>query len=1150
LVSVYILLSMRLLCLNNVSDQIIKIAAGFSKVFVEEENEVYKEALSSAGIAYEIDLTNLVPVVKAHGASIEFVEDVIAVGFVDSTADVESLTKIANYAGRGITVIVDEEDLKDLQTRQNQVYSKYARQRLLSKSLNFVAKRLAEISMLMSRGDEAVIVVGSGGREHALAATVARSSFVSKVIVAPGNGGIATSKNCKIIGAPDVKSNDFDAIVKLARDNKAALVIVGPEQPLVDGLADRLEREGLKCFGPSQAAAQLENSKAWSKDFMQRHSIPTAKYKTFKDVTKATTYVKSLSHRVVIKASGLAAGKGVIIPADIVEAVDAIEEIMAGKFGEAGEECVVEEFLEGEEVSVLAFTDGNSVAIMPGAQDHKRVGEGDNGLNTGGMGAYAPAPILASDLVLTAKCKDILQRTVDAMESEGRQYIGILYTGFMIVKGEPVVLEYNVRFGDPEAQVLLPLLDTDLFEIMLSCCNMDLHNCSIKWKNIVATTVVCAAPGYPGSYIKDAPISLPTSDADTDVQIFHAGTKLDENGILRTNGGRVLAVTGTGKSLRDALESSYVTLSDVNFEGMHYRRDIAHSALTMPIRVGILGSTRGTDIDALVAAVQDNTSLLYGRITLAVAVSNKKESGILDRCRGHGITVEHLPALKGESRDVYDSRLTHVLENARVDVILCIGWMRIFSGSFIQRWSRCCLNVHPSLLPDFAGAMDIDVHQAVIDAGCKETGCTVHEVTDIVDGGPIVIQSRCPVLANDTSDTVKKRVQSLEGNALVQALHLFQRGSIGPLANMGYFAIQKENATTTHTPLTYAAAGVNIDAGDALVRNIIPLVKRTRRPGSDTQLGGFGGLFDLSAAGFGRQGELLVASTDGVGTKLKIAQTMGIHDTIGIDLVAMNVNDILTSGAEPLFFLDYYATGVLDVEITTQVVAGIVEGCVQSGCALIGGETAEMASMYAPGEYDLGGFVVGAVSTENMLLSKNIGPGDMLIGLSSSGVHSNGFSLVRKCVERSGLTWEDPCPWDSENTLGRNLLCPTRIYVKTLLPLIQDGLLKGAAHITGGGIMDNLPRILPEATRAFINIAKAGWSLPPVFKWLQMHAQLPKEELARTFNCGIGMVLCVDATNADNVLDRLRASGDKPLVLGTIIAGTELPVVNLVGELV
>ena len=333
--------------------------------------------------------------------------------------------------------------------------------------------------------------------------------------------------------------------------------------------------------------------------------------------------------------------------------------------------------------------------------------------------------------------------------------------------------------------------------------------------------------------------------------------------------------------------------------------------------------------------------------------------------------------------------------------------------------------------------------------------------------------------------------------------------------------------------LTYAQAGVDIDAGNALVEAIKPLAKATARPGMAGGLGGFGALFDLKAAGY--EDPLLVSTTDGVGTKLKIAIETGLHDTVGIDLVAMCVNDLLAQGAEPLLFLDYFATGKLDVATATRVVAGIAEGCKLAGCALVGGETAEMPGMYADGEYDLAGFNVGAVNRDGVLpkLDRQRA-GDVLIGLASSGPHSNGYSMVRKVVERSGLAWDAPCPWDAELTLAQALMAPTRIYVKATMDLIKAGRIKGLAHITGGGLIENPPRAIAEglASRFDWN----SWEMPAVFQWLQQVGGIAEHEMRRTFNCGVGLLLIVGRDEAPEVLEALLEAGEDAFVCGELAA--------------
>ncbi len=333
---------------------------------------------------------------------------------------------------------------------------------------------------------------------------------------------------------------------------------------------------------------------------------------------------------------------------------------------------------------------------------------------------------------------------------------------------------------------------------------------------------------------------------------------------------------------------------------------------------------------------------------------------------------------------------------------------------------------------------------------------------------------------------------------------------------------------------------MDIDAGNALVEAIKPLAKSTARSGSNAGLGGFGAFFDPKAAGF--VDPLLVATTDGVGTKLKVAIEAKKHDTVGIDLVAMCVNDLVVQGAEPLFFLDYYATGKLEVEEGRAIIAGIAEGCRQAGCALVGGETAEMPGMYREGDYDLAGFSVGAVERGQALTGEGIRPGDMVLGLGSSGIHSNGFSLVRKIVAKSGLAYSDPAPFAPEMTLGTALLAPTRIYVRSCLALCRSGLVKGLAHITGGGLLENIPRVLPPGMMARLDARK--WRRPPVFEWLQKTGDVPDVEMARTFNCGIGMMAVVSPDKADAAVMALAAGGEKVFRIGQIVPGQEGAEVN------
>lgn len=346
--------------------------------------------------------------------------------------------------------------------------------------------------------------------------------------------------------------------------------------------------------------------------------------------------------------------------------------------------------------------------------------------------------------------------------------------------------------------------------------------------------------------------------------------------------------------------------------------------------------------------------------------------------------------------------------------------------------------------------------------------------------------------------------------------------------------------------LTYAQAGVDIDAGNRLVDLIRPAVRATRRPGADGEIGGFGGVFDLKAAGFADP--VLVAANDGVGTKIKIAIESGLHDTIGVDLVAMCVNDLVVQGAEPLFFLDYYAAGKLEPEAAAAVVKGIAEGCVQAGCALLGGETAEMPGLYAKGDYDLAGFAVGAAERSRLLPKGGVKAGDILFGLPSSGAHSNGFSLVRRIVSLAGLAWDAPAPFDESRSLARALLEPTRIYVKPLLAALRASeSISALAHITGGGFPDNLPRVLPAGLGVCLDAS--AFPVPPVFGWLARQGDVEQAEMLRTFNCGVGMVIVAERERADDALAALHAAGEAPVAIGEVVEAGEGPRVAVQGRL-
>ncbi|MHB8182507.1 MAG: phosphoribosylamine--glycine ligase [Candidatus Desulforudaceae bacterium] len=420
-----------------------------------------------------------------------------------------------------------------------------------------------------------VLVVGGGGREHALVWKLAQSPRVEKIYAAPGNAGIAQLAECV-----PISSGDIEGLLVFAKEQGIGLTFVGPEDALVKGIVDRFEAEGVRIFGPRAAAAQLEGSKAFAKDLMKKYEIPTGEYQTFTDYDNALAFVWELDEQCVIKADGLAAGKGVIVADTDTEAMAAVKEMMLDRaFGAAGDKIVVEERLVGQEVSVLAFTDGRTVVPLLAAQDHKQVFDGDKGPNTGGMGAYCPAPIYTFELAQTVVPK-ILEATVLAMESEGCPYRGILYAGLMITEKGPKVLEFNVRFGDPEAQPLLAMLDTDLVDIAEAVIDGRLSELEIRWKPGAAVCVVAAAGGYPGSYAKGEPIEgLDTAaDDDADVIVFHAGTKLEGDRVV-TAGGRVLGVTAVADDIPSAISKAYEAVGKISFKDMYYRTDIGQKAI-------------------------------------------------------------------------------------------------------------------------------------------------------------------------------------------------------------------------------------------------------------------------------------------------------------------------------------------------------------------------------------------------------------------------------------------------------------------------------------------------------------------------------------------------------------------------------------------
>lgn len=769
-----------------------------------------------------------------------------------------------------------------------------------------------------------VLILGSGGREHALAWKLAQSPHLTHLFCLPGNAGTSQVGTNLSGRADDVKS-----VVDIARNKNIDLVLVGPETPLAAGVADALEEASIPVFGPTAAAAKIESSKAFAKSFMQRHRLPAAHSEVFDNFELAMTYINTSSVRgspispssIVIKASGLASGKGVFLPEsneDVHKTLHAL--LVEGSLGGAGSEVLIEERLQGREVSVLAFTDGYNILPMPPVQDHKRLLDDDQGPNTGGMGAYAPSPACPPEM-LQVVIDTILQPTVAGLRSERTPFIGVLYAGLMLTDTGPKLLEFNCRFGDPETQVIIPLLESDLLEILLACTKGQLNEIipHVRWHPGAAACIVAAAPGYPANPITGQQISYSESKFQPGrTWLFHAGTALKDQKLV-TSGGRVLGITAVGDTLENAIENAYAAAAWVSFPGIHYRKDIGRAA--------------------------------------------------------------------------------------------------------------------------------------------------------------------------------------------------------------------RVNQKSTTKPSAYTAAGVSIDEADRAKALMRSSIRSTFTAQVLSDVGSFGGLFDTSMLA-GMDAPVLVASTDGVGTKSILAAQTGRLKGLGYDIVNHCVNDILVQGARPLFFLDYIACAHLDPNAVIALVEGISEACRMAGCALLGGETAEMPGIYREDQFDLAGTIVGLVERQAILPRHDIQPGDSLLGLASSGPHTNGYSLIRSIFKDTNLDTVFP---PLEKPLADILLEPHRSYLPILSDILfeqEKSLIKGLAHLTGGGFFGNIPRILPAGCGAVIE--KNSWPVPPIFTLMQNLGQVELEEMFRVFNMGIGMVVVVESQNAGRVQQSLR---ELSWIIGEVIPG-------------
>lgn len=926
-----------------------------------------------------------------------------------------------------------------------------------------------------------VLVLGSGAREHAIIEYIRKAISINNIYVYPGNDAMDGGKVTLIQFMNKLKGDDFNQyIVNYCKYNDIKMVIVGPEQYLVDGISDVLKDNDIKCFGPSKEASKIEGSKIFSKNFMVDNNIPTAKFTTNKGTLckDAISFIQSRTNAVpeyVIKLDRLAAGKGVFIPSTIDEALNIMQSNVT-------EDIILEDKIEGVEVSIMGFCNGHDIVLMPQSQDHKRIDDNDIGLNTGGMGAYAPASVL-DDYQLEEVRQHMLKVVTNL------NYVGVLYAGLMVSDGEIYFLEFNCRFGDPEAQVLLELLDSDLYDIINDC--VDGNKLDVKWKSGYCGNVVLSHELYPENKSHElVPISYTKKIEGTNKFRLYWANVMDYDGDLYTTGGRVGSVVYySPNSLRHVFENIYNNIYKIKYPGIYYRRDIGIKELTKStvnskhLNIGIIGSTKGSSLQLLLDSINDGNV----NATVSVVISNRKDAFILDRARNYGISSIYLPYKASIGKENYDRHIVNLLRLYKVDVVYLIGYNRIVTPVLISEYKRHIFNIHPSLLPTGKGLWNDKVHEHILETRQKFTGCTLHHVTEEVDGGNILLQRQFRINydVEPTIEELKKSVQQLESMVIVDSVKI--------LCNEG---------------LNYKQCGVDVDKGNSLVKSIKEISKEM-----DEHIGGF-------CATYEHNGKLLGAATDGVGTKLDLAIKLNKFDTIGIDLVAMSINDLLVCGVKPMFFLDYIAVDKLDVVKCEIIIKGINEGCQQAKCQLIGGETAEMKGLYYKDKFDLAGFAVGEVVDK---LPREIQEGYYIYGMKSSGIHSNGYTLVNKLLEK--------CDYDVGDLDINQFLEPTKIYGQLIELMGHYGhKLRGMAHITGGGIIDNLPRIMPNGLTFKVKM----WQFPEIFQWIQQQANMSDWEMLRTFNCGYGIVMVFNEKLETPELDDMDylgqvIQGDKPI---------------------
>lgn len=1003
-----------------------------------------------------------------------------------------------------------------------------------------------------------IAVYGSGNREHAIADKLSENE---NNIVYVYNGTNAMKYITNKLNINTNYNNNYDLLVSDCLYKNIDLVIIGSEEDINNGLSDLLRENGINVIAPSNDLSQIETSKIYGKNLMKKYDIPTANYinfNSFKDLIDfLDTYIEEKNNikNNVLKLNGLAGGKGVFLPNNYEELISNINYIQDNnKLNNAAVNILYEQRLNGIEFSMHSFCDGKTTLFTPLSKDYKKIGEYENGPNTGGMGCVSNFNILD---IINPQFHDSIINQLDNLKKKisnmvnDISYNGILYTGCIIdnIKENPIikVLEFNCRFGDPETQSLIQHYNssqlTIIFKKMVSC-ELDTIQNELN-DNQMFLSVILTDDLYPISKSSEKiiinlnEIINITNNYFKDKSLFKIFTSLkQDNDLFYSFGGRIFTFTfkinnNNISSLYNKILEVNNFLSKINYDKIYYRHDIGMDIVIENntiknlynnndekkiYNLAFLGTNNFTSLKTILYKYldklfiekyslfkNDNFFVDYDKnkiekINTINIFTYNKNSSILELTKSYynyikytyNINIDYieyqqflynkLKVIVIDYDKEYHKKLLKYLYVLDIDFIFLVGYMKIVPESIIKCFNNKIFNFHPSLLPKYGKLMDLDVHKLVIENNEKNTGATLHIVTSKVDEGPILSQRNVDVNTH-IDNVLKQNVQNIESKILQEFIMLLD------YYDENLYNNNQINKICNTNILNYKSSGVDIDKGNKFVDIIKDLTK-------EQTIGGFSAAYELPDK------SKILATTDGVGSKLELARKYNNYDNIGIDLVAMCVNDLLITGAKPLFFLDYYATHKLDLDKSKKILKSIIKGCEISNMKLIGGETAEMPHTYEKDKIDLAGFCVGILQPNmpELPLKSKIKPGDHLLYYKSDGIHSNGFSLINKISETRNI----PKP------IIDDMLKPTKIYYEELTKLFSTDYIKdylyGIAHITGGGLIDNIPRILPPNTSFEIEEKiQPGYE----FEFIYNNSNMSEEEMYQTYNLGIGLVLVV-----------------------------------------